>query len=64
MRTSVRATAGLVLLVGAVAPRAWGGKGSWCAGRIISTRGRFELDAGHRFPDVQRANDVWERKTW
>jgi hypothetical protein len=36
-------------------------------GEIAVPRGspvvRVELDAGHRFPDAQRNNDVWERKT-
>ena len=36
-------------------------------GEITVPRGapvvRVALDAGHKFPDVQRDNDVWERKT-
>jgi len=36
-------------------------------GEISVPRGapvvRVELDAGHKFPDIQRTNDVWERKT-
>ena len=43
----------------------------WLAGNtkgdITVPRGspvvRVELDAAHKFPDVQRDNDVWERKT-